>query len=285
MIEFEFNELYCYFYPATEDNSKVLFCCHHGAGSSGLSFAPLADCISGGALLAFDARGHGKSHDTRDYSLQALGVDMMDVIHYTVGRYSLQEYDLVLVGHSLGGAVVTRLAHQMKPLGLVVLDVVEGSALEALAMMNTVISKRPKGFKSYDDAIEWHITSKTIRNRKSANITVPPLLIPSIPLDTGYTWRTMLDDTREYWTEWFTGLSQAFLTSPCARLLILAGADRLDKTLMIGQMQGKFQLTLFYNCGHFLHEDDPHKCAEVLMQFWRRNDMSLLKSIKKVQLK
>lgn len=39
-----------------------------------------------------------------------------------------------------------------------------------------------------------------------------------------------------------------------ARLLILAGTDRLDKTLMIGQMQGKFQLEVVTDVGHMLHE-------------------------------
>ena len=37
---------------------------------------------------------------------------------------------------------------------------------------------------------------------------------------------------------WYAGLSAKFLSVPAAKLLILAGPDRLDKPLMIGQMQG-----------------------------------------------
>jgi protein phosphatase methylesterase 1 len=39
--------------------------------------------------------------------------------------------------------------------------------------------------------------------------------------------------------EWFTDLSEKFLGCPASKLLILAGTDRLDKTLTIAQMQGK----------------------------------------------
>lgn len=53
---------------------------------------------------------------------------------------------------------------------------------------------------------------------------------------------------------WFTSLSSRFLACKTAKLLILAGADRLDKELMIGQMQGKFQQEVFTDAGHCLQE-------------------------------
>lgn len=36
--------------------------------------------------------------------------------------------------------------------------------------------------------------------------------------------------------EWWAGLSQKFLSAKCARLLVLAGQERLDRDLMVGQM-------------------------------------------------
>lgn len=54
-----------------------------------------------------------------------------------------------------------------------------------------------------------------------------------------YEWRIDLSKTEQYWTEWFEGLSAKFLEVPVqGKLLLLAGVDRLDKTLLIGQMQG-----------------------------------------------
>ena len=42
-------------------------------------------------------------------------------------------------------------------------------------------------------------------------------------------------------------------------MLLLAGMDRLDTALTVGQMQGKFQLTCMPQSGHAIHEDQPLK--------------------------
>ena len=44
-------------------------------------------------------------------------------------------------------------------------------------------------------------------------------------------------------------------------MLVLAGTDRLDRELMIGQMQGKYQLVVVPDVGHFVHEDAPERTA------------------------
>ena len=99
---------------------------------------------------------------------------------------------------------------------------------------------------------------------------------------------------------WFTGLSSKFLSARTARLLVLAGAERLDKELMIGQMQGKFQLMVMGGVGHMLQEvsladnrytvddmessqkqDDPTSLAEIVVEFWRRNER-VIAGVKKV---
>ena len=71
-------------------------------------------------------------------------------------------------------------------------------------------------------------------------------------------------------------MSQKFLQGKGAKMLSLAGTDRLDRELMIGQMQGKFQLVVLPEAGHFIQEDVPEKAAELLIEFWRRNDRSTL---------
>ena len=57
-----------------------------------------------------------------------------------------------------------------------------------------------------------------------------------------YKWRIDLSRTEPYWRGWFQGLSQRFLSAQGAKMLLLAGVDRLDKDLTVGQMQGKFQM-------------------------------------------
>jgi protein phosphatase methylesterase 1 len=84
------------------------------------------------------------------------------------------------------------------------------------------------------------------------------------------TWRTNLHRTSEYWDEWYRGLSKDFLSVQANKLLILASTDRLDKKLMIGQMQGKFQFEIVQSAGHSVHEDQPKRVALLLWTFLLR---------------
>lgn len=76
--------------------------------------------------------------------------------------------------------------------------------------------------------------------------------------------------TEKYWNDWFRGLSSMFLNVHVPRLLLLAGVDRLDKDLMVGQMQGKFQMQILPLCGHAVHEDSPDDVADALSNFMVR---------------
>lgn len=232
-----------------------LFVMHHGAGSSGLSFAALSSEIRkrlpNAGILSPDARGHGSTSVTDgtglDLKLDILTADLFNVIQLTKARMGWKELPpVVLIGHSLGGAVVTDLAKTGRLgaalLGYGVLDVVEGSAMDALQSMLTYLSTRPSGFVSLQSGIDWHIRSRTIRNSVSARTSVPALLVfddradPTRP----WRWRTDLAATQPFWEGWFVGLSKKFLEARGGKLLLLAGTDRLDTELTIGQMQGAF---------------------------------------------
>lgn len=63
---------------------------------------------------------------------------------------------VVLVGHSMGGAVAVKAAPLIPNLcGVAVIDVVEGTAMEALASMQSFLRSRPTSFSSLPQAIEW----------------------------------------------------------------------------------------------------------------------------------
>lgn len=87
----------------------------------------------------------------------------------------------------------------------------------------------------------------------------------------GYTWRIDLSKSEKYWLGWFSGLSEKFLNLPFPKQLLLASIDGLDKTLTVGQMQGRFQMQVLSRCGHAIHEDRPHEVAEVLSSYLIRN--------------
>ncbi|KAF5327446.1 hypothetical protein D9619_004998 [Psilocybe cf. subviscida] len=282
-----------YYSPPKFQGGEVMVC-HHGAGYSGLSFACFAKEVTEMSkgecgILAMDARRHGKTVSTDgnddDLSIEVLVDDFCAVIE-GVFPQPASAPTLLLIGHSMGGSVVVRGCAKLQEkkyriTGVAVLEAVEGFAIEALPHMNSLLNARPDGFDSMERAIEWHVSTNTIHNATSARISIPSIIRHEEGAEPPYQWRTPLRSTAPYWLSWFQGLSSSFLNARTARLLVLAGTDRLDKELMIGQMQGKFQMVVVPGVGHMLHEDNPTRLAEILVEFWRRNE-KMMQGFKKI---
>jgi protein phosphatase methylesterase 1 len=216
-------------------------------------------------------RGHGESSvpcDETDLSSATLAADAVEVMSVL---FQNQIPNIVLVGHSMGGTIATHVA--AGPVGnesealqikwknllahikaLVVIDVVEGTAMESLPGMIDLLRARPVSFPSLENAIEWSVRAKMVRNPESAKVSIPPQL-REYSLDGSWIWRTDLLASEPYWRGWFEGMSKRFLSCRAAKLLILAGTDRLDIDLTIAQMQGKYQLVVLPTCGHTIQED------------------------------
>ncbi|XP_020279679.1 protein phosphatase methylesterase 1 [Pseudomyrmex gracilis] len=294
----------------------------HGGGYSGLTWAELTKSIMTMILcrvMAIDLRGHGDTHTTDDDDLSAdtLASDVEAIIGATVELNT----PIILFGHSMGGAVAVKAAPLIPNLcGLGVIDVVEGTAMDALASMQSFLRSRPSGFSTISQAIEWCVRSGQIRNIQSAKVSVPGQIknietsklathdidsqynntcesnpAPVIPRDDviqeeesltmpppppassaastnrKYVWRIDLAKTEQHWFGWFKGLSTAFLNVSVPKMLLLAGVDRLDRELTVGQMQGKFQMQVLPACGHAVHEDVPDKVAEAIATFMVRH--------------
>jgi len=236
-------------------------------------------------------------------------------------------------GHSMGGTVAAKAGELGLDglAGLVVVDVVEGTALEALSSMQGFLRSRPQHFESVTQAIEWCVRTGQVRNLECARVSMPGQIVhaatgrlaatmvtdhqedtakvenvgvmsgeaaiqeqdesdednclsenakasgmgpPPAPSGAGYTWRIDLAATEPHWCGWFTGMSARFLAVPAAKMLLLAGVDRLDRDLTVGQMQGKFQMQVLPQVGHAIHEDSPDKVASVLASFLTRNKLT-----------
>uniref|UniRef100_A0A8D3DBU6 Protein phosphatase methylesterase 1 n=1 Tax=Scophthalmus maximus TaxID=52904 RepID=A0A8D3DBU6_SCOMX len=276
-------------------------------GHSALSWAVFTAVICSRIncrVVAMDLRAHGK------YILVVLVFSFKRDIGKVVEMlYGENPPPIMIIGHTVAN-------HIPSLLGLCVIDVVEGTAMDALNSMQNFLRSRPKTFKSLENAIEWSVKSGQIRNIESARVsmggqvkkceetTSSPAVSNSIgegiieeeedeeeesnkkrmkeddqemKKESIFTWRVELSKTEKYWDGWFRGLSALFLTCPVPKLLLLAGVDRLDKDLTIGQMQGKFQMQVLPQCGHAVHEDAPEKVADALATFMVRHKFTEFK--------
>ncbi|KAL6949853.1 hypothetical protein ACO0QE_000516 [Hanseniaspora vineae] len=282
--------------PAIKTYPILIF--HHGAGSSGLTFAQLCSHLNQSyqgrvGYLVYDARGHGQTEYTgedssrQDFSLSEFIQDEYDILedfyhnkvkpHFHNDTELLSKVKLLLVGHSLGGSIATFLFDHIskrsqneelykKIMGVVMLDIVEEAAIAALNTMDRFLAQTPHSFEELSDAIDWHVVRGMPHKRNSAEISVPPLFNEEIERVTN------LKVFERYWGSWFTGLSSKFVEISTSKLLILAGNENLDKELIVGQMQGKYQLVVFQKSGHFIQEDCPRETAITLQDFIQRND-------------
>lgn len=269
--EFYENELghkFKTYYKPSKKPGSILFC-HHGAGSSSMTFGNLVNHIEDESvgIFLFDTRGHGESVATSDFSLDTLVQDVSFVLEQFSSKH--QQTSIFLLGHSLGGAVLAKYS-TLYPSdilkGLILLDIVEEAAVQSLNAMPLFIARRPLLFPSLSKAILWHMNF-LLFNEKSARLSVPDLFTDKL------TWITDLNATQPYWQTWFSGLSENFLGFKGPKLLMLSTHESLDKRLMIGQMQGKYQLVVFKNnekSGHFVHEDLPNHVAVCLTDYIKR---------------
>ena len=137
-----------------------MFLCLHGAGHSAMSFACLAKYLKvHSTVIAFDFRGHGDNctENETDMSEETLIRDTMEVLVFASGLF--KDRSIILVGHSMGGSIATKTANKLQSeyaseeiakqiQGLFVIDVVEGSAMDALPFMENIVYSRPPEFKS-----------------------------------------------------------------------------------------------------------------------------------------
>ncbi|XP_025409372.1 protein phosphatase methylesterase 1 [Sipha flava] len=158
---------------------SVLIVLLHGGGFNALTWSLFAKHLVKQCecqVLAIDLRGHGNSFTIDDTDL-SMATFTNDVISLLRKLYPDKMPSIVLMGHSLGGAIAVNVASMAESdlpiIGLVVIDVVEGSAMESLASMQSFLRSRPKSFKSLKDAISWGMGNGHIKNEESARVSIP----------------------------------------------------------------------------------------------------------------
>ncbi|CAJ1991629.1 Alpha/beta hydrolase family [Leishmania donovani] len=231
-------------------------------------------------VMTYDQRCHGRSTFAggEDHlSIEVLMRDFLDVLHYAKTEL-YPTSNVYVLGHSLGGAVVARALSGNKSAlervsGVLLVDVVEGTAQLSLQHMKSFLKNRPNTFPEVKDAEVWFLRMGGMQNPQGAEVSVPPLLQQNDK--TGlWQWRTDIRKMESVWDGWFAGLDEAFISLPCAKMLCTANAERLDKTLTVAQMQGKFQFEVIGNgCGHYVMDDATSTVVAKVRRFVKRNEV------------
>lgn len=160
----------------------------HGGGYSGLTWANFTKKLKKYChfrMMAIDLRGHGDTTTSYDdkMDIEILVSDVIRVIdaaHRICGF--LETPKVVLIGHSMGGAIAIKCASKCVDslpslIGFIILDVVEGTAKDALPMMMSVIKTRPTWFPTLSNAIEWSVRSGMTHEATSARVSMPGSLV------------------------------------------------------------------------------------------------------------
>uniref|UniRef100_A0A6G3MFZ1 protein phosphatase methylesterase-1 n=1 Tax=Henneguya salminicola TaxID=69463 RepID=A0A6G3MFZ1_HENSL len=176
----------------------------HGAGSSAQTW-----CLFARELLkqvqvrvvAMDLRGHGLSttDSDHDFNKNVLVNDIIDVINRMMVMLHINE-NIVLVGHSLGGALATWVAtlslnHHLS--GLVVIDVDEQAALDQKSMFEHLIS-RPTSFSSIEKAIKYSYLNRKLSNLEADRLSIPGQL-KKVSNKQEFVWKVDLFETKQFW--------------------------------------------------------------------------------------
>jgi len=106
--------------------------------------------------------------------------------------------------------------------------------IDSLSKTTTKVSNTTQ-YNTYTSNPETIVSQNDINEEDSFFMPLPS---PSSFIEGKYVWRIDLAKTEQYWFGWFKGLSTAFLNVPVPKVLLLAGVDRLDRELTVGQMQG-----------------------------------------------
>ncbi len=246
----------------------------HGAGSCRATWHDQVEALSPYFLiLAPDMRSHGESSFCSDLSLHSLVEDISKVIKDLSDIIETRR--IVVIGHSVGGSIAANIAaNESSVAGVIVIDLVEETALESLQHMRAVLDSWPSSFNEVSDCIKWSTKMRRPQSMRCAEISIPPLLKFN-PTTSRYEWTTALGLFEEHWESWFEGFDSSFLDLTIPHCLLLASAERLDSKMCAAHMQGLYELHVVQGGmgGHFIQEDNSEETLGIIVNFLKRRQL------------
>jgi len=135
-------------------------------------------------VVAWDIRGHG-GHcrpDETQMDQDTLIEDTLQMLDYTHKRYP--DRSILILGHSMGGSIAIKTMARIEAMpndvelkkvikAILIIDVVEGTAMEALPFMEQIVKNRPPQFPDMRSVVKYGIQSGQVKDMKSARVSMP----------------------------------------------------------------------------------------------------------------
>lgn len=240
--------------PVVPDVSKgKLFLYVHGAGSNGHFAHKMLDILSAAhSPLAFDFPGHGRSSGTESLKSVAAYSDFTYSLWRTLGVRPV-----VIIGHSMGGAIAMDLALRHA-------DMVEGVALTCTAAKFN-ISDELTG--------TWQAVMKGRQGQPFTKVSCSPQT-PQEIIQEGWMEQIKTDPRVRYFD--LLACQQVDLRAQLGQIdlptLVLAGAD--DATTPVAQAEElrdhipNAQLAVIPEAGHWLPLEKPQAACDAIQAFF-----------------
>ncbi|MGW4088708.1 alpha/beta fold hydrolase [Nocardia sp. NPDC004750] len=203
----------------------------HGMGGDGYTWDRFARVLvrSGRRVIIPDLRGHGRSSHTDSYLFDEFGDDLLRLCDH------LELPVVDLVGHSLGGYAVSRVA-QERP------ELVRRLVIEECPLPLRSGAEELRLTRRFPTAPElWHATSSLVRHPRAV-----------LAFDRSMT-KTALEQFRKPNPEWWDRLSD--ITAPT---LVLCGGPggMVDPEKLAILQESIIDCTVTtFTCGHSIHRD------------------------------
>ena len=245
-------------YDTTGTGGPALVLVHCWTCDSGVWKDPVARLAKSRQVVTLDLAGHGRSGRTRkDYTMEAFGQDVKAV----ADRLKLDQ--MVLVGHSMGGAVILEAAKRLgdRVVGLVPIDtLVDVEQASDPKETDAVIAKMQADYKGE--------TTAFIRRYLFASTTPPAVADRILAQTTTFAAEIALSALRNNWNY------QAAPAFDAIKVPIVAvNGDRFPTNLEANRRHApQFDAIIMKGVGHYPMLEDPKRFGDLLDEALRKID-------------
>jgi len=107
------------------------------------------------------------------------------MLEYVASRF--ENRTIIMLGHSMGGSIAVKTMEKIEAMedsqfkkaikGLLIVDVVEGTAMEALPFMEQIVKNRPLDFPDLRSVVKYGIMSGQVKDKRSARVSMPAQVV------------------------------------------------------------------------------------------------------------